>query len=84
LLIVTSIQDIHDFYKYDTNEKESQVQLFRRFKTYCIMDPDKVTYYKFSEAFDEYVKCYDMKNPITILFNEDAQRDFFSDIKEAM
>jgi hypothetical protein len=25
-----------------------------------------------------------MKNPITILFNEDAQRDFFSDIKEAM
>lgn len=84
LLIVTSIQDIHDFYKYDTDERESQIQLFRRFKTYLVMDKDKVTYFNFNEAFDDYVKCYEIKNPITILFNDDAQRDFFSDIKDTL
>ena len=84
LLIVTSIQDIHDFYKYDTDEKESQVQLFRRFKTYLVMDQDKITYYDFKEAFNDYVKCYEVKNPITLMFNDEAQRDFFSDIRDTL
>lgn len=48
------------------------------------MDQDKITYYDFKEAFDDYVKCYEVKNPITLLFNDDAQRDFFSDIRDTL
>ena len=84
LLIATSIQDIHDFYKYDTNEKESQVQLFRRFKTYLVMDAEKIKYYNFSEAFDDYVAVEEVINTVSVMYNDTVQKNFFSDIRNTL
>lgn len=84
LLIATSIQDIHDFYKYDTNEKESQVQLFRRFKTYLVMDTEKIKYFNFSEAFDDYVAVEEVINTVSVMYNDTVQKNFFSDIRNTL
>lgn len=80
LLIATSIQDIHDFYKYETSHdsKESQVQLFRRFKNYLVMDDQKVSTYKFMEAFDDYALVEEVINPVSVMYNDTVQKDFFS------
>lgn len=84
LLIATSVQDIHDFYKHSTNEKESQVQLFRRFKNYMIMYKEKVSTFKFAESFDDYVLVEEIINPISVMYDNDVQRDFFSDVRETL
>lgn len=86
LLIATSIQDIHDFYKYETSHdsKESQVQLFRRFKNYLVMDAQKVSTYKFMEAFDDYALVEEVINPVSVMYNDTVQKDFFSGIRDTL
>lgn len=86
LLIATSVQDIHDFYKYETSHdsKESQVQLFRRFKNYFVMDGQKVSAYKFMEAFDDYTLVEEVINPVSVMFDDTVQKDFFSWIRDTL
>lgn len=84
LLIVTSIQWIQQFYKYQTNEQESQVQLFRRFKNYMVMHKDVIRNYRFNEAKDNYELVSQFINPISVMFDKDVACNFFNDLKATM
>lgn len=86
LLIVTSVKPIKDFYKEDTSGDwyESQIQLLRRFKTYMVMDKEKITTYEFKEVFDDYVFREEFINPISIMFDKDIHNDFISWLKDTL
>lgn len=84
LLIITSIQEIYDFYNTQTDEKEPQYQLFRRIKTYAKMDREKVIFYEYNEPSKLYKKTYEVINPVSILFDKEVHHEFVSWIISAM
>lgn len=84
LLVVTSVQDIYSFYKYQTTEVDSQIQLFRRFKNYMVMEKEVIRYYHFNEATDKYEFESQVINPISVMFDKDVASNFFNDLKKTM
>lgn len=84
LLVVTSVQDIYSFYKYQTTETDSQIQLFRRFKNYMVMEKEVIRNYRFNEAIDKYELIWQVINPISIMFDKDVASNFFNDLKATM
>lgn len=84
LLIITSVQDIHDFYKYETWEE--QKQLFRRFKHFMIMQQDVISNYEYKDLLWDYIYCWDFENPVSKMFNNSEMRGnlFFNWIQERL
>ena len=82
LLIITSIQDIQEFYKYECahNDKEEQKQLFRRFKHYMKIDKDRISTYEYWDSFGWYVYCWDFENPITKMYDKKGWNSFFFNV----
>lgn len=84
LLIVTSVQWIHQFYKYQTDERESQVQLFRRFRNYMVMEKERINCYLFNESKDNYEFCGSFKNKVSEMFLKSTATKFFVDLEDTM
>lgn len=42
------------------------------------MDDQKVSTYKFMEAFDDYALVEEVINPVSVMYNDTVQKDFFS------
>ena len=78
LLIVTSVKSIYEFYSNALQEdKEPQVQLFRRFQTYISMYSGYMILYSFDCSTNNYVKRYKCANLVPITYNQ--SNDFVSD-----
>lgn len=85
LLIVTSIKTIEDFYKSAINEeKEPQVQLFRRFTEYYKLTLDTLEMYNYNPETRDYslnTKCI---NPSAINYNKEMNKQFTNNIIDAL
>ena len=78
LLIVTSVKSIYEFYSNALQEdKEPQLQLFRRFQTFIQLYSGYMTIYSFDITTNTYVKRYRCANTIPITYT--AQHDFVSE-----
>lgn len=85
LLIVTSIKDIHDFYFNATvDEKEPQVQLFRRFKAYVKMYPDYMELYDYDEKNHDFTLQYKCENPVSEQFKNKVAQECSKKIVECL
>lgn len=84
LLIITSVQPIKDFYLWQTNENESQNQVFRRLKTYIIMDTETAQFLQYNEKTNDYDLTFKVNNPVAQLFNPKVAAKFQSDIVKSM
>lgn len=81
-LFVTSVIDIHDFYKNKFEyDKEPQKQFFRRFATHVVLDHDNISFYTYTEdqfGNGDYKFVTKMKNYVSILYSR-AKRNAFVD-----
>lgn len=85
LLIVTSVKSIEDFYRGVINEeREPQVQLFRRFKTYILMEREKVVFQCYNPATQNYVIQYKTLNPVSTMFDREIASKFSADLIKVM
>ena len=85
LLIVTSVKSIKDFYFNATiEEQEPQKQLFRRFKTYIVMEREKMYFYGYNPDTADYTKLQSVKNPISVLFDKEIASKFSNDLINLM
>lgn len=85
LLIVTSVKSIKDFYFNATvEEQEPQKQLFRRFKTYIIMEREKMFFFGYNPDTSDYIKLQAVKNPISVLFDKEIASKFSNDLINLM
>lgn len=85
LLIVTSIKTIEEFYKSAINEdKEPQVQLFRRFTEYYKLTPDTLLMYNFNNVSREYELSASCLNPCALNYNKEVNQEFTNNIISAL
>ena len=85
LLIVTSVKNIEDFYFNATlDEKEPQQQLFRRFRTNIVMEPEFMTIYTYNNEQKKYIKQIRCKNPVAIMFDKQVAKQFATDFAKTM
>ena len=85
LLIVTSVKNIEDFYFNATlDEKVPQQQLFRRFRTNIVMEPEFMTIYTYNNEQKKYIKQIRCKNPVAIMFDKQVAKQFATDFAKTM
>ena len=77
LLIITSVQDIHDFYKYEIEEE--QKQLFRRFSHYIVMSKETISCYDYNDLFWDYIYLREFENPISKMYDSKYNWNMFYD-----
>lgn len=85
LLIVTSIKTIEEFYQGAINEeKEPQVQLFRRFTEYYKLTTDTLELYNYDPNSRGYVLHSSCLNPCAVNYNKQVNEKFTNDIISAL
>lgn len=84
LIIVTSVTPIDKFYMWETDWEETQIQLFRRFKTWFVMEKETVTEYNFVEKLDKYIMKVSYINPIALQYDPQVSNSFMTWLKDVM
>lgn len=85
LLIVTSIKTIYEFYQGVINDdKEPQVQLFRRFNEYYMLTLDKMYMYNYNPNTFDYTLHTTCVNPCAINYNKDINTEFTNNLINAL
>ena len=85
LLIVTSVKSIDEFYENATKEDdEPKIQLLRRFPLLIDMTPEYQTISYYDERKKTHVAAGRTKNPVSILFQPVAAKQFAEDFAHMM
>lgn len=84
LLIVNTIDKIKDFYYYETCwDDDIKKQLYRRFKTYIVMNDEYIKRWNYDKLKNEYVEDFMTTNMISWMYSDKPiENSFIKNMKE--